>query len=207
MLPDDARAILEFWFGSAELDAPVPAEKSKLWWSSGAAGDAHIRQRFGALWTKAAAGALGHWTQTFPGRLALIILTDQLSRNIHRGTPRAFSADPLARRLSLAAIAARQDEGLEMNRRTFLYMPLEHAEDLALQERCVRLFEAMLADVEDDQHDAAAFYLTFARSHRDIIARFSRFPHRNPILGREHTAEEAAWLAAGGPTFGQSAGS
>ncbi|MEZ5956611.1 MAG: DUF924 family protein [Hyphomonadaceae bacterium] len=136
----------------------------------------------------AARGELKHWEQDAEGALALLILLDQLPRNIFRGSPHAFATDGLAQAVASRAIERQFDTATDTDMRLFFYMPFEHAEDLALQERCVHLF-TNLGD---------ANYLKYAILHRDIIARFGRFPHRNAILGRKSTPEELQFLADGG---------
>lgn len=200
-----AREILELWFGSSDVRADADPAKRVLWWGGGPALDAEIRERFGALHARALAGELDGWADTPPGRLALIVLLDQLSRNIHRGRAGAFAGDGAAQRHALAAIAAGEDRALGPDQRGFLYMPLEHAEDLALQERSVALFTALAADLPPERQAAGETLVDFARRHRDIVARFGRFPYRNAVLGRESTPEERAWLATDPETFGQGA--
>lgn len=136
----------------------------------------------------AARRELAHWELEPEGALALVLLLDQIPRNIFRNSPHAFATDPLAQGAAQRAVAKRFDAATESQLRIFFYMPFEHAEDLALQEKAVRLVESM-GDAE---------YTRFAILHRDVIARFGRFPHRNPILGRASTAEELAFLAEGG---------
>jgi uncharacterized protein (DUF924 family) len=136
----------------------------------------------------AARGELAHWEQSAEGALALLILLDQIPRNIFRGSPHAFATDGLAQAVALRAIEKRFDAATETDLRSFFYMPLEHAEELSLQERSVTLF-TNLGDAD---------YLKYAVLHRDIIARFGRFPHRNAILGRKSTPEELEFLADGG---------
>lgn len=182
----DAKAILDFWFG--ELGP-------KDWFATSAEIDGRIRARFGALLDAMSRSDADHapWLATAEGSLALVILLDQFPRNIHRGTARAFAADAIARDVARQAIQRGHDLATPVARRVFYYLPLEHSERLADQEEAVRLVRerANLAD-----------YLHYAELHRDIIRRFGRFPHRNAVLGRESTAEEADWLANGGPTFG-----
>lgn len=136
----------------------------------------------------AARGELSAWEMDAEGALALLILLDQIPRNIFRKSPHSFATDGLAQAIALRALDKQFDAATDTDLRFFFYMPLEHAEDLALQERCVTLF-TNLGD---------ANYLKFAALHRDIIAKFGRFPHRNSILGRKSTAEELAFLAEGG---------
>lgn len=209
-MPAEARDVLAFWFGARPDDAPMDAprvvkEKGSLWWGGGAALDAEIRARFGALVEQAVGGGLESWSETPRGNLARVILLDQFTRNVYRGKAEAFVGDPIARRIALAAIDRGDPEALEALECVFLFMPLEHSEELALQDRCVALFAAVADRAPADVADTVRGFVGYAEKHRDIIARFGRFPHRNPILGRAHTAEEAAFLADGGPTFGQSA--
>ncbi len=203
---DEIAEVLMFWFGSTDLMADVDAERQAMWWQGGADLDAQITAQFGALHALAAAGQLDHWRASLHGRLALILLLDQLSRNIHRGTPSAFAQDEAARALTLTALDLGLHHDLSLHQQTFLLMPLEHAEDLALQERSVAAFSTLVDSAPAAQKDTAAYLLSFAITHRDIIARFGRFPHRNALLGRDPTAEESAWLAAGGEHFGQTKG-
>lgn len=136
----------------------------------------------------AARRELSHWELDAEGALALLILLDQFPRNIFRNSAHAFSTDALAQGVTLRAIEKGFDAATDSALRVFFYMPLEHAEDLALQERAVVLVEA-LGDPE---------FTKYAKLHRDVIARFGRFPHRNPVLGRKNTPEELAYLAEGG---------
>ncbi len=203
---DEIAEILTFWFGSTDLTAEVDAETQAMWWRGGADLDAQIIAQFGALHAQAAAGQLDHWRASLHGRLALILLLDQLSRNIHRGTPSAFAQDEAARALTLTALDLSLHHDLGLHPQTFLLMPLEHAEDLALQERSVAEFSKLAASAPAAQKGTADYLLSFAVKHRDIVARFGRFPHRNPLLGREPTAGESAWLTGGGESFGQTKG-
>jgi uncharacterized protein (DUF924 family) len=130
------------------------------------------------------------------GALARLVLLDQFTRNVFRGSARAFAGDELARDAALALIERGGERALSPVQRVFVYLPLEHAEDMALQQRSVALFEALAA--EDPGLESTADY---ARRHREVIARFGRFPHRNAALGRESTAEERAYLAQPGSGF------
>jgi len=136
----------------------------------------------------AARRELGAWEADAEGALALILLLDQIPRNIYRNSPHAFAADPIALAVARRAIAHRFDEATSTDLRAFMYLPLEHAEELEAQDECVRLM-TMIGNPE---------YTRFAVLHREIIARFGRFPHRNAILGRASTAEELAYIAEGG---------
>jgi uncharacterized protein (DUF924 family) len=150
--------------------------------------DAEIVARFRKTYEAAAAGELGAWELSAEGALALVVVLDQFPRNMFRGGTRAFAADPLARALADRAIARGFDQETKLSLRSFFYLPFEHSENLADQERCVALSRAT--------GDADA--LKWAEIHADIIRSFGRFPHRNAVLGRTTTAAEQAFLDAGG---------
>ena len=195
---DDASDLVRFWF--APLDGPwdeAPG-KTELWFRKSDATDALLRERFGARVEQALGGELEAWDTEHESRLALLLLLDQLTRNLFRGTPRAFEGDPRARAISLGLVDAGADRAYRGLERVFLYLPLEHAEDPDLQARSVSLFEALHAEAPEAQRGAYAVFLDYARRHADVIARFGRFPHRNAILGRESSPEEVAYLNAGG---------
>ncbi|NND68516.1 MAG: DUF924 domain-containing protein [Halioglobus sp.] len=183
--------IHDFWFGDIEADGLPSAEQGQLWFIKKPETDRLITARYAELLAQAAAGELDHWAETDRGLIALVIVLDQFSRNIHRDSPAAFAADHRALALALGAINAGRDRAMPLIHRVFLYLPLEHAEDLALQERCVELFEALVAENDSER---VRDFASYAHSHRDVIARFGRFPHRNKLLGRPTTAEEEAYL-------------
>ena len=185
--------VLDFWFLTPEQ--PGHGRPRAEWFRKDPAFDAAIRDRFGALIEVALAGGLREWDVDERGALARVILLDQFTRNVFRDTPRAFAGDPLALAAALAMIDAGRDRALAPVERGFVYLPLEHAEDRALQERCVALYEAL--GRETGSPGAAEW----AIRHRDIVARFGRFPHRNRILGRESTAEEIEFLKQPGSGF------
>ena len=177
----DVRA---FWFGD-----PPATEARDLWFRKDTAFDAAVRERYADTLAAALQGGLRDWDQTPAGALARIVVLDQFTRNAFRDTPRAFAGDALA----LAAATALADSGGHLQlpplQRWFAYLPLEHAEDLAAQERALRLYEDLAAD---DPTLAGA--LEWAQKHHAVVARFGRFPHRNAVLGRPSSAEEAAFL-------------
>ncbi|HZV83595.1 MAG TPA: DUF924 family protein [Brevundimonas sp.] len=156
----------------------------KKWFAKDDAFDAVFRQRFEAAHFMAARRGLEDWLETAEGALALLILLDQFPRNVWRGTAHAFATDPLARSFALRALDRGFDQAVETDLRRFFYLPLQHAEDMALQERQVSLFQRIERDASD----------RWAEHHHAVIARFGRFPHRNVALGRETTAEEQAFL-------------
>jgi len=170
---DWAREVLDFWFALAP----------ERHWSRDEALDAEVRQRFGALWREQRVRRPDSFLAAAEPALAAIILLDQFPRNMFRDSGRAFASDDLAREVALAAIDRGFDGQAERERRHFFYMPLQHSERMADQERSVALFEAL----------GNARMLDFARRHHAVIARFGRFPHRNPLLGRESTAQELAF--------------
>ena len=172
-----AADVVDFWRAAG-------AEK---WFGKDAAFDADFRDRFLAAHEAAASGALDSWAETADGALALMILLDQFPRNAFRGTARMFATDAKALVLADAAIGAGLDAEVEPALRAFLYLPFEHSEALADQDRALALFRPLGADL-----------LHWAEVHRDIIVRFGRFPHRNAVLGRSSTAEELAFLESGG---------
>lgn len=194
-MTDPITDIHDFWFGELAGDGMPDPAQDKLWFTKRPETDALITERYGELLSQAASGALDHWAKTDHGLMALVLLLDQFSRNIHRDSPAAFAADDKALALALAAINAGRDASLPLIHRVFLYLPLEHAEDLAMQERCVLLFEAL---VEENDSERVRGFAVYARAHRDVIARFGRFPHRNRVLGRATTEEERAYLQAHG---------
>ena len=176
------REILDFWFGL----------ESEQHWEVDPALDAACRERFLADWEEQRARPASDFLGSPDEALAAILLFDQMPRNMFRRDPRSFATDPLARDIAAGAVERGYDSELPVERRIFLYMPFEHSEELADQDRSVALFEA----IGDD------FYTDFARKHRDVIARFGRFPHRNALLGRESTAEERAYVAEEGAFAG-----
>ncbi len=187
-----AQDVLDFWFAEAGV---------AHWFAADAAFDAQIRERFGAAVEAAADGRLDGWAATPSGWLALLILLDQFPRNLYRNDPRAWAADASAQRMALSGLARGDDRQLPAVQRVFAYLPLEHAEDMALQQRSVALFEALCADAPAEQRKPFGEFLDYARRHREVIARFGRFPHRNAALGRPDTPEEALYLAQPGAGF------
>jgi uncharacterized protein (DUF924 family) len=194
--------VLDFWFGDGlRCDWPS-TDQQPLWFGGGAEQDETIRRRFGALVESALSGGLAEWERTPLTRLALLIVLDQFSRNVYRSQARAFAGDARAQQLVLTALAAGEDTRLARVGCVFLYMPLMHAEDLALQERCVACFTELHSHSPPALREKLASNLHFAIEHRDTIQRFGRFPHRNAVLGRESSAEEEAFLKDG-PRYGQ----
>ena len=195
--------VTTFWFRDATRSPEALARRGAVWFGAEPTFDRECATRFAASLEDAARGALDDWTGTPQGRLALVILLDQMPRNIHRGSPAAFAHDAQAAAHCVAGIESGQDRSLHPVERVFLYMPLQHAEDLGLQRRSVERFESLAAEVDDAWRDRFTENAHYARLHHDIVERFGRFPHRNRVLGRESTEEELSYLADGAPTFGQ----
>lgn len=186
---NDAQAVLDFWFG----DGDAPREE---WFRKDPAFDQRVAARFGPLVERALAGELAGWQASPDTALALILLLDQFTRNIFRGSPRSFAGDAPALAAARALVASGGDQALPPLHRAFAYMPFEHAEDLAAQDEAVRLFTPLAA-----QAPYLAEMLDYAHRHRAIVARFGRFPHRNAVLGRVSTAQEAEFLTQPGSGF------
>ena len=174
-----ASDVLDFWFSD---------DAEALWFRSTKAFDHQISLNFESLWRQGRDGQLSSWEQTPEGSLALVILLDQLPLNMFRDQPQGFSTEQASRDIAHRAIENSFDEQLDDRQRRFLYMPFMHSERLSDQNRSVALLEA--AGMTES--------LRWAKHHRDIVARFGRFPHRNQILGRESTREELEWLESGG---------
>mgnify|MGYP006290226121 CR=1 FL=1 len=196
-------AVLEFWFGPDRDDLPSVDTRHDRWFRPDAALDGEIRRRFTDLVWRARTGALDSWTLRPEGRLALVIVLDQFTRQIYRGTARAFENDTRAVGYTLDGLHSGADRALNLFERAFLYLPLEHSELLEDQERSVACFERLVSDTPLLWQARARSFLAHAREHREIVRRFGRFPHRNVILGRASSAEERAYLDAGGRRFGQ----
>lgn len=184
-------AVLDLWFGPDPANV-TPAIRQQ-WFKKDADFDARLRRDFGSTWAAAASGELDAWAQTPETLVALVIVLDQFSRNLWRGDARSWAQDLKTQALVLDAMERGADQELPLNLRIFLYMPLMHAEDPAIQQRSVDAFRA-LADLDD----TLANNHRYAVMHQDVITRFGRFPHRNAVLGRASTADELAYLADGG---------
>jgi uncharacterized protein (DUF924 family) len=193
--------VLEFWFGPRAGNLEVATRQGKLWFGKSPENDRAVADRFGETLVAARAGLLGHWTKTPHGRLALIIVFDQFPHHVHRDQPFAFATDAQALGLALDALAEGEDRRLSPIERIFLYLPLEHAESLAMQEQSVALYDALHREAVAGEADLFASFLDYARRHRDVVARFGRFPHRNAILGRPSTPDEVEFLKQPGSRF------
>ncbi len=203
MGPVDAtpESVLEFWFGNALESPESTAARRTDWFGKDPAFDEHIRERFGELPSRAMLGELDTWRKEARPSLALVLILDQFPRNLYRGSPQAFACDALAREIAGTAIESQFDSVLAPLEAVFLYLPLEHAEDMAAQDCSVARFEALLKRAPASQRQQFESFLSYAIRHREVIGRFGRFPHRNAILGRHSTGEELSYLDSGGESF------
>jgi uncharacterized protein (DUF924 family) len=183
--------IHDFWFGELDANGLCVSDQHALWFGASEETDTVCREQFSPSLALARDGQLQQWTETDRGLIALVVLLDQFSRNIHRGTAQAFAGDPLALALAQDTISKGRHLHLPPIHRVFLYLPLEHCEGLAVQEQCVALFEEL---AQLTNHPQFAGFTRYAIAHREVIAQFGRFPHRNAALGRETTDAECSYL-------------
>ena len=200
----DIQQVLQFWFG-VTVGPETPSKQAELWWSKQREIDLQIRQKFADGLQALVRGEYSDWLQTASGRLAAIIVLDQFSRNIYRDTPQAFAQDSQALAWCLEGIDKQQDMQLEPVERVFFYLPLEHAEDMEMQDLSCRKFSDLLDhninyQVTPSDGTYEGFY-RFAERHRDVIQKFGRFPHRNKILGRTSSEQEEVYLNTPGSGF------
>ena len=197
-----AQDILLYWFGPRPYTAAGLEPHVRLWFGAHAApellpqADELIRDRFADSLQAAEEGRLAGWDSSPRRRLALIVLLDQFSRHVYRGTAQAYGNDHAALSLSISGMLLGADAALDPVERIFFYMPLQHAESLDVQEESVAAFRRLPSEAPPELTSVFESALAAAIGHRDTIARFGRFPYRNAVLGRETTREEAGWLAS-----------
>jgi uncharacterized protein (DUF924 family) len=196
--PED---VLDFWFGQPGPAADVAARQSKLWFGKSTANDQLVTERFADTLIAAGAGQLDHWALTPRNRLALIVVLDQFPHHIHRNHGQSFAYDAQSLALALAMIQSGDAARVAPIERVFVYLPLEHAESLALQDESVALYAQLAADASAAEQPLFQGFLDYAQQHREVVARFGRFPHRNELLGRPRTADEIAFLKQPGSRF------
>ena len=189
--------ILDFWFKPAPEGDERPSGR-EMWFTTSARVDRAVEKNFGKLVEKAKAGELDDWAGTSRGRLALILLLDQFNRNLHRETPEAYTGDEKALALCFDGLDEGMDRELSPTERCFFYMPAVHAEDVDAQLASVEVFQELCDEVGPDDKELCESFLKHAEKYRDIVERFERFPHRNAILGRQSSPEEAAFLQQSG---------
>jgi uncharacterized protein (DUF924 family) len=195
--------VLGFWFDGSADDPSRAAARNEFWFATNPDLDREIRARYFALMERAAASELDNWRVSARGSLALILLLDQFPRNVHRGAARAFATDPAALALCKRGLERGFPSELSPVEQMFFLLPLSHSEQRGDQERCVELFEELHETAPPPWREQLAIAVESARRHRDVIRRFGRFPHRNAALGRPSTADEIAYLEAGGESWGQ----
>jgi uncharacterized protein (DUF924 family) len=195
---DRVQAILSFWFGNPE--DPEYGQYRKAWFIKDAEFDAQIRRHFLADVEKAAAGEYTPWQASPASAMALLLLLDQFPRNLYRGSDRSFATDAQALKVAQHLVATGADKTLSAAYRFFIYVPFEHSEEIAHQNRCVELMEALIQDIPEIDPGLKAG-LDYAIRHRDVIEQFGRFPHRNEILNRPSTPAEIAFLEQPGSRF------
>lgn len=205
MTADDARIndLLRYWFGDAPMDPAALAKRQDFWFGQDAERDRAIKERLEDLVHEAESGKLDGWEKYARGRLALILLHDQIRRNIFRGMPEAFARDGRARYLMRDGFARQMDLQLSPVERCFFFRPLQHSESLHDQETAVDRYRQLEDEVSDALKPIFAGFTRQAVAHRDVIARFGRFPHRNKILGRLSTSDEQTYLGGSPPDFHQ----
>ena len=188
---EDINAIHQFWFGPLDDTGFAAPEQNPLWFRASEETDATVRSRFGNLVTQALAGKLHHWAAEDRGLIALVLLLDQFTRNIYRGTPESFAGDEMSQQLVQQVVASGRHTALPPIHQVFLFLHSSTARTWKTQELCVQLYRELA-----DRSDANRIndFARYAVAHRDVIARFGRFPHRNAILGRESSPEELAYL-------------
>ena len=195
------RQVLNFWFGENPDNAGTPARQAQLWWGKREADDREIRDHFERLLVQIATGHRRQWLQVPESRLAGIIVLDQFSRAMYRDDPKAFGQDMLARFWCLEGMELGHDKMLPPIQRFFYYLPLEHSESLSVQNLAVEKIGGLRGEVEDRARPHFEDFYNYALRHRDVIAEFGRFPHRNAILGRKSTPAEREFLAKPGSRF------
>lgn len=198
MTPDD---VWTYWLGPLDEHGDADAEHTARWWKKDPAFDAELRERFGALHAELHRGEREGWRDDPRGLVAYVIVQDQLSRNMFRGTARMFASDARALDAAKAGIAAGLHLSLPYAAASFLLMPTMHSESLADQDTCVALFRALAEAAPAHLRARREQHVVYAEQHRAIVARFGRFPHRNALLGRASTPEELEFLSQPGSSF------
>jgi uncharacterized protein (DUF924 family) len=193
--------VLSFWFGELGADGKADKTHAERWWRKDDAFDALVRKQFAATWQAAMRGECDAWLEAARSCLAYVIVLDQFPRNMFRGSGQSFATDAHALAAVNEGIARGHDRALVGDERVFFYMPLMHSEALSDQERCVALFQQLRDDSPESMRETLENNVRFAERHRDIIAAWGRFPHRNALLGRASTAEELAFLKEPNSSF------
>jgi uncharacterized protein (DUF924 family) len=193
--------ILQFWFGDVDALGRSDVKHSRRWFMKDEAFDREIAQLFGETFAEVRGGLREAWLDDPRGRVAYVIVLDQFPRNMFRGTARMFEGDRQALAAAVEGVARHEDDQLSASERSFLYMPYMHSEDIDMQERSVALFKELAESAPSELRGAMVSAVQYAEKHREIIARYGRFPHRNAVLGRRSTPEELAFIAEPGSGF------
>lgn len=200
---EQAQQIHDYWFGPVEDWLQVIHNNSQRWFEKGQELDVEIRNRFASDLNSARAGELDGWQDSSIGIMALVLLLDQFPRHVFRGHAAAFACDGQALEICLRGIEQGIDVTLSPVQQSFYYLPMEHAEDISMHDRCVEIMQQRSREASQAFQAYMANTLEYARQHRKIIQRFGRYPHRNEVLGRTSTQEELDYLADGAARFGQ----
>ena len=201
-MPTSPQNVIDYWLGDAETDPSAARDRSKLWYGASTEIDNQIRHDFGDALILAERRELQPWLESPSGQLALVILLDQFSRNLYRGSKDAWKNDSLALDIATNCVDNNDHLALSYFGRVFLYHPFSHAESIAAQEKAVFLFDELYNEAPSEWQPALKGF-TGASSHGDIIHRFGRFPHRNETLGRQSTPEEDEYLKENSKKYGQ----
>lgn len=194
-------SVLSFWFGPTGSAVEITARQRGLWFGKSADADRKVIEQFGDTLRDARQGHLDSWARTPHGRLALVIVLDQFPHHVYRDQAAAFDSDAASLMLALQALASGEDRQLSLIERVFLYLPLEHAESLAMQDCAVALYAALVREADESERMLFEGFHDYAIRHRDVVAQFGRFPHRNAALGRTSTAAELDFLTRPGSRF------
>jgi len=193
--------VLQFWFGDVDELGRSDVMHSRRWFMKDEAFDREIADRFGQTYADVRGGLREAWLDDPRGRVAYVIVLDQFARNMFRGTARMFEGDRQALAAAVEGVARHDDAALTVNERSFLYMPYMHSEEIGMQEVSVALFKELAASAPSELRGSLQAAVQYAEKHREIIARFGRFPHRNTLLGRASTPAELAFVAEPGSAF------
>ncbi len=200
---DQAQQIHDYWFGPADDWQQVFKDNGQRWFGGGEAMDSEIRSHFATTLESAQGGELDEWQDSIIGVMALVLLTDQFPRHIHRGTAQAFAYDSISLNACLRGMDRGIDSAMSPVQQVFFYLPLQHAEDLEIQTRSIEIMKLRTGQCGEEFKAFMGNSLDYARQHHAIIQRFGRFPHRNQVLDRANTEEEQIFLDAGAERFGQ----
>ena len=203
MSTENIAQIIEFWLGESQTSPEAAAGRRDLWYRGGTPVDIEIGQRFGNLVAEACNGSFSEWRASPEGCLASILLLDQFTRNLYRNTADAYLGDAVAFEVTVTAIEKGLDRMLHPVSRIWLYHPYHHSEQVAHQDRGIGLLHRIICDAPLEWHPYIKKSISGWTRHRDIVARFGRFPHRNEVLGRVSTDEELEFLSSSGESFGQ----